>query len=143
MFEYLQTKYTKIIPQLKLDSCKLKRHLPYDFCIPELKTIIELDGRQHFKQVSNWTNPEESLKRDIFKMQKAIKEEYKIIRIFQEDVYNNDTKFLDEYLLPQITSSCRESVFLSSLDSMYDAHIKLLNKGEEIILDSSDSDSVE
>jgi len=76
-------------------------------------------------------------------MQKAIKEEYKIIRIFQEDVYNNDTKFLDEYLLPQITSSCRESVFLSSLDSMYDAHIKLLNKGEEIILDSSDSDSVE
>ena len=138
LFEYLKTKYTKIIPQLKLDSCKNKRHLPFDFCIPELKTIIELDGRQHFKQVSNWASPEESIKRDVFKMQKAIKEGYKIIRIFQEDVYNNDNNFLEEHLYPHIISKSRDPVYITSVNSMYDIHIELLKKQEEIILELSD-----
>jgi hypothetical protein len=77
-------------------------------------------------------------------MQKAIKEGYKIIRIYQEDVYKNDIKFLDEHLLPQINNTKeREAVFISSVDSMYDAYIELLEKGDEIILDTSDSDSVD
>jgi very-short-patch-repair endonuclease len=145
LYDYLLSKYPSLVRELKLETCKLKRYLPYDFCIPELKTIIELDGNQHFKEIKMFKNSvKESLKRDVFKMQKAIKEGYKIIRIYQEDVYKNDIKFLDEHLLPQINNTKeREAVFISSVDSMYDAYIELLEKGDEIILDTSDSDSVD
>ena len=47
----------KIIHNHGFDWCKKKYKLRYDFIIEELKCIIELDGDQHFKQVSNWTSP--------------------------------------------------------------------------------------
>jgi len=137
--DYLINQYPSLVRQFKLDSCKSKRHLPFDFCIPELKTIIELDGRQHFKEIKMFkNNVEESIKRDVFKMQNAIKEGYKIIRIFQEDVYNNDNNFLEEHLYPHIISKSRDPVYITSVNSMYDIHIELLKKQEEIILELSD-----
>lgn len=38
-----------IIPQKMFDWCKNIRCLPFDFCIEDLKLIIELDDRQHFE----------------------------------------------------------------------------------------------
>jgi very-short-patch-repair endonuclease len=140
LLDFLKKYYQDIITQLKLDSCKNKTHLPFDFFIPSIKTIIELDGIQHFKQVSNWASPKQSIKRDIYKMQKAIAEGYKIIRIFQEDVYDNDEAWLDENLLPEIQSEDRKPVFISTIEDLYDEHIALYEKGEEIILDSDDSE---
>jgi very-short-patch-repair endonuclease len=104
-----------------------------------MKLIIELDGRQHFIQVSNWTAPEDSIKRDIYKMQKAEAEGYKVIRILQEDVLNNDEKWLEENLLPHILVEDRNHVFISSIPNMYDSHKELYNRKVEIILDESDN----
>jgi len=139
--EFLQKYYTELIPQFKFDNCKKKFRLPFDFFIPSIKTIIELDGIQHFKKVSNWRPPD--IKRDIYKMQKAEAEGYKIIRIFQEDVYNASEKWLDENLLPEIQSEERTPVFISSIDGLYDEHIALYEKGEEIVLDSDDDSDEE
>lgn len=141
LYDYLRNLYPDTITQFKLDSCKFKKHLPFDFCIPELKTIIELDGRQHFEQVSNWGCPEKAVKRDIFKMQKAEKAGYKIIRIFQEDVYNNDLVWLSEHLLRKIVCESREPSFISpTIVSIYDKHIKMYNIGVNVVLESSDVD---
>ena len=78
--------------EAKFDWCKSQeknKHLPFDFLIENLKLIIELDGLQHFKQVMDWTAPKHTIKRDIFKMETALKNGYSIIRLLQENVYEN------------------------------------------------------
>jgi very-short-patch-repair endonuclease len=69
--------------------CKNIKCLPFDFCLPDLKIIIELDGRQHFKQVRNWTGPQEQFKKDKYKEQCANDNNYSTIRLLQEDVWND------------------------------------------------------
>ena len=64
-------------------------YLPFDFLLVDYNIIIELDGRQHFEQISNWSDPQFTQKRDIYKMNKAIENNYTLIRILQEDVLYN------------------------------------------------------
>jgi len=148
--EYVKLRFPglTIIPEFRLDNCKnpkTTRSFPFDLCIVELKTILELDGMQHFRQVSNWAIPEDTIQRDIFKMQKANESGYKVIRIFQEDVYNNyksSYTWLDENLLPEIKSSDRTNMVISTIDTLYDQHIELLESGQQILLsDSEDEES--
>lgn len=61
--------------------------MPFDFCIPEHKIIIELDGIQHFQQISNWSSPEEQFENDKYKEKCANDNGYSVIRILQEDVF--------------------------------------------------------
>jgi len=78
--------------QPKYKWCKnpeTNKYLPFDFSIEELKLIIEIDGLQHFRQVSVWTSPEDIFKRDKYKIQQAFHNGYSIIRIFQEDILND------------------------------------------------------
>jgi len=75
--------------QVKFNWCKNKQKLPYDFTLEELKLIIELDGPQHFEQVSNWQSPEETKVRDDFKNISALENGYSIIRICQRIVWND------------------------------------------------------
>ena len=65
-----------------------------------------------------------------------------IYRIFQEDVFNNDDHWLEENLLPEIISEDRTPVFITSIDGLYDEHIELYEKGEEIVLDSDSDEEV-
>ena len=71
----------------------------YDFIIEELKCIIELDGRQHFKQVSNWDSPEYQLENDIFKNQKAMENGYTMIRVYQPDIFEKDPETILKLIL--------------------------------------------
>ncbi len=94
LYEWLKKIYPSdhIIKQFKTSWCKnletkQKRRLPFDFLIEDLKLIIELDGRQHFIQVSNWKDPVETRKRDIYKMNQALLNGYSVIRLLQEDVW--------------------------------------------------------
>src|SRR5438128_334272 len=91
LYDFLKTRYL-VIPEKKFQWCKSLssgNNLRYDFELPELKIIIELDGPQHFKQVKNWKSPEENRKNDIRKMRLARINGYSFIRILQEDVYYN------------------------------------------------------
>jgi very-short-patch-repair endonuclease len=87
LYEYLYNIYLNIIKQYKVDWCKNIRFLPFDFCIKENKIIIELDGRQHFEQVSNWSSPEEQFENDKYKEKCANDNGYSIIRLLQEDIF--------------------------------------------------------
>ena len=137
LYDLLLKLYPSIVYGKKIESCKRIKYLPFDFCIEEIKTIIELDGGQHFKQVSNWKKPDITMREDIFKMQMAEAEGYKIIRISQEDVYNsicNRTDWVDLNLLPEIESQDRRHTFIARNDSLYDKHIELYNIGIKITL---------
>jgi len=95
------SKYYRIIYQPKYNWCtnsKTDKQLPFDFELPEYKIIIELDGDQHFKQVSNWGCPEEIRKRDIYKMDCANKNGYTVIRIYQLDVWMDKNNWLNRLI---------------------------------------------
>jgi very-short-patch-repair endonuclease len=89
LYENISQIYPTLQRQFKQDWCKKIKHLPYDFCIPEHKIIIELDGRQHFQQVSNWCSPDEQFENDKFKEECANQNDYSVIRLLQQDVLSD------------------------------------------------------
>lgn len=84
VYEFLST-FTdqKFIREFRFDKLGLLR---FDFCFPKFKLIFEIDGEQHFSQVSNWTNPEKTRENDILKMKFALSQGYTIVRIYQPDI---------------------------------------------------------
>lgn len=134
LFTYLTTHYPDTICQFSLSSCKRIKRLRFDFCIPSLKTIIEMDGVQHFKQVSNWLDPEETLQRDVFKTKKAEEAGYKVIRILQQDVYHATDEWLDKNLNVAIQCDERDHTYISTRSDQYVRHIELYSSGKDVIL---------
>ena len=102
VFNELKQFYSTLEHQFRVDWCKNKKLnivWPFDFVISDLKIIIELDGEQHFTQVSSWKSPEFTQERDIYKMKCANENGYSVIRILQDDVYNNKYDWLNELKL--------------------------------------------
>ena len=85
-----------MLTQFKQDWCKKLKHLPFDFVIPEYKIIIELDGPQHFQQVSNWSSPKEQFENDKYKETCANDNGYSVIRLLQEDVFYDTYDWVKE-----------------------------------------------
>jgi very-short-patch-repair endonuclease len=94
LLEILQPIYSSIERQLRVQWCKNILCLPFDFAIQVKKVIIELDGRQHFKQVANWQSPQDQFERDLFKQSCANENGYSTIRILQEDVWKDKYDWL-------------------------------------------------
>lgn len=118
-----------VIHQAKYDWCKnlkTKKHLPFDFVIESLKIIIELDGPQHFKQVSNWLNPEDTMENDIYKMKQAINNGYIIIRLLQEDVFYNKNDWMQK-LKTCINTPNKNSYYFLCTNNEYNDHELLFN----------------
>jgi very-short-patch-repair endonuclease len=87
LYEWLIQHYTNVIYQPRYNWCKnpnTGKVLPFDFEYNNI--IIELDGPQHFHQISNWRTPEEQNAIDRYKMKCAIENNKHIIRILQYDV---------------------------------------------------------
>lgn len=96
----------KYIPEMKFDSCKFKRSLPFDFYIPDLQMCIEYDGPQHFKAIRYSDMTLEDSER-VFNEQKqrdCIKEKYcsdnniSLIRIPYWD-FDNINSILEKHLI--------------------------------------------
>lgn len=90
LFSFLGEHFKDLVHQFKVSWCKnpeTDKYLPFDFCVS--KTIIELDGPQHYKQVMNWQSPELAQKNDRYKEECATKNGYSVLRILQEDVRND------------------------------------------------------
>lgn len=96
--QHLAEKYSKeynVQYQAKYDWCKNEsgiRHLPFDFALvskdnPDLKYIIEIDGPQHFIQILNWKSPELTQIQDKHKECLALENNYKVIRLKQEEIW--------------------------------------------------------
>ena len=96
LYDDLLPLYPNLIHQFRIEWCKNKTFLPFDFVLEDIKIIIELDGRQHFKQVRDWKSPEEQQKTDKYKMLCANNNGFSVIRILQEDVYYDSYDWLNE-----------------------------------------------
>ena len=96
LYEKLKPFYPTILSQFKQEWCKKLRHLPFDFVIPEYKIIIELDGPQHFQQISNWSSPEEQFENDKYKEKCANDNGYSVIRLLQEDLFYDNYDWVKE-----------------------------------------------
>jgi very-short-patch-repair endonuclease len=98
-YEKIKEIYPTIKRQYKVEWCKNKLCLPFDFAIEELKIIIELDGEQHFTQVSNWTSPETQIEKDKFKTECSNQNGFSVIRLLQDDVSKDKFDWLNEIQL--------------------------------------------
>jgi very-short-patch-repair endonuclease len=115
--KFLTNEYKNIVYQVKFEWCKNQTYLPFDFLLQEHKLIIEIDGKQHFEHFrKNWKTPEEIQERDILKMKLALENGYSIIRISQEDVFNNTIdwknllrKNIKTYKIPKVTYISKDS----------------------------------
>ena len=107
----------KITPQFKLSNCPNRK---YDIAIEDILLIIEIDGRQHFEQVSTWTSPIRNAKIDCYKMLKATDSKYSILRIFQEDIWN-DTIDWRSMLRDNIISRSKPEIIYTS-PTLYSLH---------------------
>jgi len=99
LYDKLLTLYFTLQQQFKVDWCKsdtTNKCYPFDFVLKEQKIIIELDGIQHFEQVSNWDSPDKVQERDKYKMKCANDNNYSVIRILQEDVFYDSYDWLSE-----------------------------------------------
>jgi len=88
--------YPEIKRQYKVEWCKNKLNLPFDFAIEEYKIIIEIDGEQHFKQISNWSSPEVQIEKDKYKMKCANENGFSVIRLPQGDISKEKYNWLNE-----------------------------------------------
>ena len=96
VYDKLKINYPLLRRQYKIDWCKDKKHLPFDFVIEERKIVVEIDGEQHWKQVAKWKTPEHNRQRDLYKMKCANENGFSVIRIVQEDVFKNKYDWLNE-----------------------------------------------
>ena len=104
--------------------------------------IAELDGMQHFKNVSVWKNPELTRTTDVYKMKLAVENGITVLRILQEDVYYDridwQTILLDAikvYDTPQIIYLSDESIYEDHRGDYMDFSIEeLASKIEQLKL---------
>jgi very-short-patch-repair endonuclease len=98
LYNILKDYYPSIIREFKAEWCKNKNYLPFDYVLEDYKIIIELDGPQHFIQISNWKSPYETQQTDKYKILCANNNGYSVIRLLQEDVLYNKYDWHNELL---------------------------------------------
>jgi very-short-patch-repair endonuclease len=124
LYKYLIKTYPSlhIITQKRFNWCKNLRELRFDYLIEEYKIIIELDGLQHFKQVSTWTSPEITQQNDKYKMTCVLKNGYSIIRIFQPDVRQNTNNWqvnLNDAIIKLSSVKIPSHIFIGDIYNTY------------------------
>jgi very-short-patch-repair endonuclease len=123
------TKY-KVLREERYDWCTYKdtqRKASYDFIINEYNLIIELDGRQHFENTYHHKEYTETTNKDVYKMKCAMENGYKMIRILQENVWQDKNDWKSKLLraIEYIINSNINFIFIDN-KNMYQLHINLL-----------------
>jgi hypothetical protein len=140
--DYLESLFPDLQTQYRADWCKSPtsyKHLPFDFYIPSLKLIVELDGAQHFRQVSNWQCHRKTAKRDVYKMQQAAAQGISILRLVQEEVLDASPEWMDEHVKPHLIYHEPPTQTLLSVNKpdLYDDHLQLLADTDTISIEDS------
>ena len=130
MARFLQKIYPECTTQGRFDWCRFSitnNIMPFDFMVGDI--FIELDGEQHFTQISNWDTPESVQVKDIEKIQKAVKEGYSVIHLLQMDVWNDtyDWKRVLQATMEELENSTPQCIFLQKETcTKYNTHIMQL-----------------
>jgi hypothetical protein len=86
--KYLQDNKIKYERQKKFKDCKYVSHLPFDFFLTDLNTLIEFDGIQHYKPIKQFGGDKEFNKtkiKDEIKNKYCLDNKIKLIRISYQD----------------------------------------------------------
>lgn len=95
---YLERNNINFKQEYYFDDCKDKNYLPFDFYLPDLKTIIEFDGRQHFGSTTFFKHSQETTPiHDEIKNKYCEDNNINIIRIPYWNI-NNIDRILDKQL---------------------------------------------
>jgi hypothetical protein len=92
LLEFLKQNYSNYKTQMRFDWCRYSNTnniMPFDFGFADDNILIELDGEQHFTQVSNWNSPESVQIKDIEKIKSVYNNKYSLIHIYQKEVWND------------------------------------------------------
>jgi len=84
----------------KFDNLKSKKHLKFDFYLPDHNMCIEFDGEQHFRPVDRFGGIKEfkyMVKRDLMKDEYCVQNKIHLIRISYKE-YNNIDNILNKQL---------------------------------------------
>jgi hypothetical protein len=127
---FLEEEYS-VKKQVRFDWCRFsetRNIMPFDVMRKDHPILIELDGNQHFIQVSNWGTPENIQKKDVEKIQYSILNGYSIIHLPQEDVWHDrfDWRAALREVMASLESADHQCVFLCSDAAVYDTHLQLL-----------------
>ena len=136
VLEFLQNKFSKKDVKQRFTHEKVRniRDLPFDICILSHQIIIEVDGRQHFHNVSYFRSDAlEQCERDCNKMKIIFEEGYSIIRIVQEDIWLPKTR---DQVFTKLEKAIEECIhhelpmihYISVDDSMYDNHKRIISE---------------
>jgi very-short-patch-repair endonuclease len=128
LFEYIQNNYIYYKSQLRFDWCRYSKTnniMPIDFGLVDKKLFIELDGIQHFTQVSNWDAPENVQSKDVEKIKYCLQKGYSMIHIFQKDVWNDvyDWKTVLSNIIEEVSKTDTPSLVFISSNNIYKQHI--------------------
>jgi very-short-patch-repair endonuclease len=115
--DFLKEFLIAFISQFKLNSNKR-----YDFCLTEFKLIIEVDGPQHFRQISNWGCPEINLQNDNKKTKIALENGYSVLRIYQPDIWNEAIDWRQTILDNMYNRTKPDITYVSSNPEIYNSH---------------------
>ena len=92
---YLSKKKIKFRAEHIILKSKKRSKPRYDFYLPELRTLIEFDGRQHFEHVRYFHRTVSKFNRrrqaDVRKTREALKQGYRLIRIDYACLRNIET----------------------------------------------------
>jgi very-short-patch-repair endonuclease len=82
LYEYIKTILPKstIVYNAKFKWGKNITYLPYDFLIVDKRTIVELDGPQHYGEMKIW-DCERTMRHDKIKDNAALENNYRLIRL--------------------------------------------------------------
>jgi very-short-patch-repair endonuclease/Zn finger protein HypA/HybF involved in hydrogenase expression len=86
VYQWLNTEYKDVKKEHIFNDLPNSR---FDFYMPEYNLVIEVDGIQHFKQVSNWGDPKIAQQKDKYKMDYCLANGISVVRILQEDIFND------------------------------------------------------
>lgn len=128
IYNYLYEFCTKVNREVTFTWCLRKR---FDFVIPHLHLIIELDGPSYFQQVSNWGSHEKTRVNDVYKMKCAFNNGYSIIRIQQEFVFKDKLDW--KTMLNSYIKSYENPTIIFIGDTRYHQHIIDVNFTENTI----------
>jgi very-short-patch-repair endonuclease len=116
----------KVTEFLKKQNIKFKRQFKikkyYDFYLPDFNLILEIDGDQHFKQVSNWGCPEETMNNDIEKMKTGLENSISFLRIYQPDIWKEKIDWKTVILKNLYIRTFPDISYVSSNYNIYDSH---------------------
>lgn len=133
VLEWVIQKYSEyeVIHQLSLPSLPNRK---FDITIEKMKIIIEIDGKQHTEESpSHWTSTLEKIQEaDLEKMKQAIDEGYTLIRIPQEEIWEEKIDWRSALSSSIDIYDSPLCIFISKKGEYWEYHIPSIEEGIDI-----------